>query len=187
MSETIIGTLSVAIAAFAVWLTVRIVNRRERWAIRLAITIGASLPFIYLLSFGPACWIASRRDSTKEVSVVYSSFGRTLASGPIWARRVVRAYAWIGMPGDSEVVFPSAPRITLIGPQGMTSFDVIKEIIWDDTEYITESTYPGAILLLTPPTWAVIGFLIGVLVDRRDRRRLVNPPAPNPDAPAETD
>jgi hypothetical protein len=34
----------VAFAAFCVWLTVRIVNRRERWAIRLAIVVGALLP-----------------------------------------------------------------------------------------------------------------------------------------------
>jgi hypothetical protein len=40
-------------AAFAVWLTVRIINRRERWAIcTLAIVVG--MPMLYVASFGPA-------------------------------------------------------------------------------------------------------------------------------------
>ena len=136
----LIPMLAIAIAAVCVWLGVRIVNRRERWAIRLAVATGAGLPFIYLLSFGPACWIASRCDSTKDVSVIYRPFGLTLAHGPIFARRIVRAYALIGVPGESEVDFPPAPRIRLMGPQGMTSVDVIKRIFWfwDDTECVTE-------------------------------------------------
>jgi hypothetical protein len=32
MSEESLSALGMAFAAFAVWLTVRIVNRRERWA-----------------------------------------------------------------------------------------------------------------------------------------------------------
>ncbi|HEY3963149.1 MAG TPA: hypothetical protein VGM05_01245 [Planctomycetaceae bacterium] len=48
--------LGVAFAAFCVWLAVRIMNRRERWAKRLAaIVVGA--PVLYALSFGPACWL----------------------------------------------------------------------------------------------------------------------------------
>ena len=34
---TIIPALAAACAAFCVWLTVRIINRRERWAIDLAL------------------------------------------------------------------------------------------------------------------------------------------------------
>jgi hypothetical protein len=45
---------AVIFAAFCVWLTVRIVNRRERWAIRLAIVVGTLLPIglgsLYLLA-----------------------------------------------------------------------------------------------------------------------------------------
>ncbi len=50
--------LCVAFAAGCVWLTVRIVNRRERWAKRTAVAL-ACLPILYALSFGPACWIAA--------------------------------------------------------------------------------------------------------------------------------
>jgi hypothetical protein len=41
-----------------VWLTVRIVNRRERWAKRLAVAMAVIV--VYPLSFGPACWLSSR-------------------------------------------------------------------------------------------------------------------------------
>jgi hypothetical protein len=48
----------IAFAAFCVWLTVRIVNRRERWAKRtLAGVVG--VPMLYVASIGPACWISS--------------------------------------------------------------------------------------------------------------------------------
>ena len=36
----LLSTLAVAFAAFCVWLTVLIVNRRERWAIRTAFFLG---------------------------------------------------------------------------------------------------------------------------------------------------
>jgi hypothetical protein len=50
---SIVGT---AFAAVCVWLGVRIVNRRERWAKRTAMAVVALLPILYLASFGPACW-----------------------------------------------------------------------------------------------------------------------------------
>jgi hypothetical protein len=52
----ILFTLSVAFAAFCVWLTVRIVNRRERWARWTLVGLLVGLPVLYVLSFGPACW-----------------------------------------------------------------------------------------------------------------------------------
>jgi len=56
---TALSIFGVAFTAFCVWLTVRIFNRRERWAIwTLALTIG--LPAIYVASFGPACWITAQ-------------------------------------------------------------------------------------------------------------------------------
>jgi hypothetical protein len=57
--EIIFLVLVVAYAACAVWLTVRIVNRREKWAKRTAIAL-ACLPIVYALSFGPVCWLAAR-------------------------------------------------------------------------------------------------------------------------------
>jgi hypothetical protein len=46
-------TLAIAFAAFCVWLTVRIVNRREKWAKRTAWTVVVLL-LLYPLSVGPA-------------------------------------------------------------------------------------------------------------------------------------
>ena len=46
--------LAIAFTAFFVWLMVRIINRRERWAKwTLAAVVG--LPGLYVLRFGPAC------------------------------------------------------------------------------------------------------------------------------------
>ena len=38
-----------AFAAFCVWLTVRIINRRERWAKRLALGVAASYPISFIV------------------------------------------------------------------------------------------------------------------------------------------
>jgi hypothetical protein len=51
----ILAAIAVAFGASAVWLTVRITNRRERWAIQTAAGMLA-IPLFYLLSFGPVCW-----------------------------------------------------------------------------------------------------------------------------------
>lgn len=64
-------TLSLSFTAFCVWLGVRIVNRKERWAKRLMMTIIA-VPVLYVASFGPACWLSSRVNmGASFVSAVY--------------------------------------------------------------------------------------------------------------------
>jgi hypothetical protein len=45
--------------AFYVCLTVRIVNRRERWATQTLAAVVV-VPVLYVASFGPACWVVSR-------------------------------------------------------------------------------------------------------------------------------
>ena len=52
--------LPVAFAAFCVWLTVRIVNRRERWAKWMLAVMFVTALFGYPLSLGPACWLTAR-------------------------------------------------------------------------------------------------------------------------------
>jgi uncharacterized membrane protein YedE/YeeE len=118
-----IGTLSVAFAAACIWLTVRIVNRRERWAkCALAGTI-IGVPVLYVLSFGPACWWWSRTVvnlSSREVhvpSTLYAPMGWMMLHGPepisrpiIWyatlhVDRVVVPYTWDGECGMSAQKF----------------------------------------------------------------------------------
>jgi hypothetical protein len=68
----VLGFLGVAFAAFVVWLAVRIINRRERWA-KWTLAAVVLLPVLYVASFGPACWIASRMNADAILlSAIYS-------------------------------------------------------------------------------------------------------------------
>ena len=61
----VLAALGVVLAAFAVWLTVRIVNRHERWAIRMAMGLVVVL-VLYPLSFGPIHWFVNSRPLEKR-------------------------------------------------------------------------------------------------------------------------
>src|SRR5580765_537788 len=54
---TLFFILAIAFAAICIWLTVRIINRWERWAKWLAVAVAAMT--LYPLTFGPVCWIAN--------------------------------------------------------------------------------------------------------------------------------
>jgi hypothetical protein len=65
----VISVLVIVYPALVVWLGVRIVSRRERWA-KWTLATAASLPVLYFASFGPACWLDSRREfEAKAVTV----------------------------------------------------------------------------------------------------------------------
>ncbi len=55
----LLAALGVSFAAFCVWLGVRIINRRERWA-KWTLAVAIGLPVLYVASFGPAGWAFSR-------------------------------------------------------------------------------------------------------------------------------
>ena len=87
----LLPALAVAFAAFCVWLTVRIVNRRERWAKwTLAIVIG--LPTLYVASFGPACWYAGDNETT--IAAIFDVYYPIL-----WSARAMRRER---SPGEFE-------------------------------------------------------------------------------------
>ena len=109
---TLLSALAVAFAAFCVWLTARIVNRRERWAkLTLATTIG--LLVLYVASFGPACWWfaeAGKSESLGGLPVAmtcgmpiqphlrcapqcYWPIGWIAMHGPDWLKRAISMYA----------------------------------------------------------------------------------------------
>jgi len=52
-----VAIFGIVVAAFCVWLAVRIFNRRERWAKWTLAGLVLGLPLLYVLSFGPACWL----------------------------------------------------------------------------------------------------------------------------------
>jgi hypothetical protein len=94
-----ISALAVAFAALCVWLTVRIVNRRERWAKRTALILAMVLA--YLVSFGPACWISSRTNRGAELmDVIYQpmTWGMTLSYDKSPLDYALTKYAEIGAP-----------------------------------------------------------------------------------------
>src|SRR5579872_1373386 len=97
----VLPVLAVAYAAIAVWLTVRIVNRRERWAKRTAIWFLLGGPVLYVLSFGPACWLAGcRMVPRRVVSAPYSPLIELAVSR---AGSPLRWYARLGSD-NSEII-----------------------------------------------------------------------------------
>src|SRR5262245_37647673 len=90
--------VGVAFASFCLWLAVRIINRREKWAKRTA--VGLALAMIYPLSVGPVCWITSHMNiGTRAVWVIYRPLTWTFAD-PLHSQSertgmVLRSYSWL--------------------------------------------------------------------------------------------
>jgi hypothetical protein len=106
---TILLILAVAFAAFCVWMTVRIVNRQEKWAKRTLVGTVVGLPVLYVASFGPACWISGRvldEDKTEDnnetgvkaetVSNLYEPIFRLAWRGHPMICRPIYWYAGVG-------------------------------------------------------------------------------------------
>ena len=88
----LLPALGVAFAAFCIWLGVRMLNRRDRWAKRTLVGLVLGLPVLYVASFGPACWTASRTRVGRElVGTLYQPLIRCWSDGP---RPVSRAIDW---------------------------------------------------------------------------------------------
>ena len=95
-ADLIFRLIAIAFVATCIWLTVRIVNRRERWAKRL---LAAALvaPVLYVASFGPACWITSRLDVRGQtIPRIYTPVVRMWHRGPPLLVRTIDRYAELG-------------------------------------------------------------------------------------------
>jgi hypothetical protein len=103
-----------AFAALCVWLTVRIVNRRELW-VKWALAGVVGVPMLYVLSFGPACWLQSRcqRLSTsadsKLFAALYWPIGLAAYHG-IPGARVCLHYGEMWMPSCYFIEVPGIPE-----------------------------------------------------------------------------
>ncbi len=107
----VLPTLAVAFAAFCVWLAVRIVNRQERWAKRTVWVLVVALA--YPLSFGPACWIVSRRniddDGMRKLPWLYTPLGWAVIHSGGTGRQAMQFYGSRFMPRGTVVAVPVRP------------------------------------------------------------------------------
>jgi hypothetical protein len=105
--------LTVVFAAFCVWLGVRIINRRERWA-KWAAAVVVGVPVLYVASFGPSCWWLSKAGQVEEfVSLryrmahgAYWPIGYVAQNGPERVQNVIRWYATLGLRMETVVYLP---------------------------------------------------------------------------------
>src|SRR5579872_938716 len=104
-----LSIFGVALAAFCVWLGVRIVNRRERWA-RRTLAVVVALPVLYVAGFGPAVWIKfrffpKRHSVDSAIEYVY----RPILSRMEFPHNLIADafdwYAEIGIPKGGVVTF----------------------------------------------------------------------------------
>src|SRR5215469_15309492 len=83
----LLPTLAVAFAAFCVWLTVRIVNRRERWA-KWTLATLIVIAVLYPLSVGPANWLYVRLGMPEwlhqTIAVAYDPLWKSSGAMPQW-------------------------------------------------------------------------------------------------------
>jgi hypothetical protein len=99
----LLPALAVAFAAFCVWLTVRIVNRHERWA-KWTLTTFIGLPSLYVLSFGPACWLSDRGHiPIANVGELYQPVTIAMVQFPDTVGAATRSYGTICSPADYRV------------------------------------------------------------------------------------
>ena len=100
MMEIVAIALALVLAVFCVWLAVRIVNRKERWAKWLAVGLAIAL-LVYPLSFGPVTWLMNH-DYVPEwmawpVEIFYWPLAVTSAYGLEPLRKVLFWYTtlWV--------------------------------------------------------------------------------------------
>lgn len=78
----LVELIGVLLAASCIWLTVRIINRSERWAKRTLAYI-IILPVLYILSWGPALRVASQRQTPRSVRDGYRVIYAPIATAGI--------------------------------------------------------------------------------------------------------
>jgi hypothetical protein len=73
--------IGAAFVAFCVWLTVRIINRREPWA-KWTLAAAIVVPPLYVLSVGPAMWLCGGDKSMPEWLLAIYRPIRVMPDGP---------------------------------------------------------------------------------------------------------
>jgi hypothetical protein len=87
--------LAIAFAAFCVWLAVRVINRRERWAKWTFATVVVPT-ILYFGSFGPVCWLCENQYAPDRIAwIFYRPLAWLSAHRPNDIGAPVRRYAAI--------------------------------------------------------------------------------------------
>jgi hypothetical protein len=113
-----LSIVGAAFAAFCLWLTVRIVNRRERWAKwALAAVVGPAV--LYTASFGPACWLQSPKIFARwkmcQAPQIYWPIGCVVEHAP---EPVKNAIAWYATAlGGVYIVYIPDCQTLLLNPR----------------------------------------------------------------------
>jgi hypothetical protein len=106
-------SLGITYAAVCVWLAVRIVKRRERWA-KLSLAAVVSLPVLYVLSIGPVAWLNTRHRMPESVSRAikhaHDPIDWLMAHSPKPFDNAIRWYAqlWYASPPPPDTTSPPA-------------------------------------------------------------------------------
>jgi len=107
----ILPTLGVVFVAFCVWRTVRIFNRRERWA-KWTLSIVLSMPVLYVASFGPACWVSSRTERLVETPAAYRPIAHLIATyDRSFLGNCLASYAAVEMRDYTSLLLPDGFRL----------------------------------------------------------------------------
>jgi hypothetical protein len=117
----LISVLGIAFAAFCVWLTVRIVNRRERWAKWTLAGVTIGLPLLYAISIGPACWmtlqvyIGGEQIKWNRALIIYIPLARMILENPPPDSRFGHLLCWwmtLGVPKGQRAIIPLEAKAT---------------------------------------------------------------------------
>src|SRR5258707_6619504 len=100
--DTLLPFSGVASVAFCLWLTVRIVNRRERWAKRMAVIVVV-LPVLYVASFGLAIRKYHGNPTHESYAMVVKAYRPVLiivGRSPTGIRWTVEQIVRLWLPSD---------------------------------------------------------------------------------------
>jgi hypothetical protein len=90
-----VSSVGLVIAAFSLWLTIRIINLRQTWAIRTLVVILV-LTVAYPLSYGPVYWLSVRMRlplwCIDETHRIYSPVMAVLSHSPKPVRHIYWDY-----------------------------------------------------------------------------------------------
>ena len=103
--EFLLAAIGMSFAAFYVWLSVRIFNRRERWAKRTAVGIVIAVLVTYPLSFGPAHWYLNSRPLQFHKLHSVAGFYRPLRWVAASSRVLERSVLWYADLWSPETPF----------------------------------------------------------------------------------